>query len=183
MQLVCRTAVPGDRDFEAVVDQIDGLVFEPSQVRFPQDREQVLALAPPFSGTLDHAEEAGEFFVLDARKEGHFADTILEKQEGKRIGAALGSIDLFAADRETLLLDPDHELVHVRPQISQRLAQALDEALVDRIVLVVELDRSDRFREGDEQLLRIRDRKSGFIPLLLSHWLYTLPEGTGSGAG
>ena len=83
MQLLCRTAVPGDRDVHAVVEQFDGLVFEPSQIRFPQDREQVLALAPPFAGALDHPEEAGQFLVLDAGEQGHFADAILEEQEGE----------------------------------------------------------------------------------------------------
>lgn len=163
LELLGRAACARGGDLDPLGEQVDVLVLEVDEVRLPQDREQVVALASSPAGALDYPEESGQLVLLDSGEQGDLADPVLEEEKGERVGAVVRSIDLLAADRQAIFLDGHDQLVDVAPQLLERVAQALHEPQVDRIVLVVELDGAERLPQGDEQVPDLGDGNRGRV--------------------
>ena len=132
--------------------------LEELEVLLPEHRKKVIPLSSLGQpGALEHAENSVELLSLDAREKGDVTDAILveQKREGIRAGRVL--VDFLPDQQNSVLLNRQIEALHFLPKLLKGLSQAGDEALPNRVVMVVELKSPEGLGEHNEKPSNLHD--------------------------
>src|SRR2546422_4404191 len=111
-----------------------------------------------------HAQEAHDLRLLDARLERERADAVLVERPGDALAALLLVVDDVVFPPQLGLADVEHQIVGRMPDLAKRRPDIVDGALIHRIVRQVELGGPDPLRQDLQQVFDLlrRQRQIGY---------------------
>src|SRR5216110_2313180 len=132
-----------DRD-RVLAGELAERVADELKVLRPEQRQEVVGrVGLEVARPLQHAQEAHDLGLLDARLERERADAVLVERPGDALGALLLVVDDVVFPAQLGLADIEHQIVGRLPDLAKRRPDVVDGALVHRIVRQVELGGPD----------------------------------------
>ena len=146
----------GDR---VLAGQLAERVADELEVLRPEQRDQVVgSFRLEVLRLLQHAEEADDLPVFDARLERQRADAVLVQRPCDALAMGALAVDDHVLPAQLGLVDVEHQPVRDLPDLLQAGPHVVHGALVDRVVRQVEPSLADSLRQGLPELLDLRRR-------------------------